>query len=116
MTGVQTCALPIYPDNGSVLFHITIGERDAWGRGLGTEATRLMLGLAFDTLGLHRVGLTVFAFNERAIRSYRKAGFAIEGRMREAIVRDGRYWDELQMGVLQEEWRAGDGRTPGGGR
>jgi len=94
------------PDNGSVLFHITIGERDAWGRGLGTEATELMLWLAFDRIGLHRVGLSVFAFNERALRSYIKAGFRVEGRLRESIQRDGRYWDEVQMGVLREEWQA----------
>jgi len=60
-------------DNGSVMFHITIGERDAWGRGLGTEATQLMLGHAFERLGLHRVGLTVFSYNVRAIRAYRTA-------------------------------------------
>ena len=91
-------------DNGSVLFHITIGERDAWGRGLGTEATELMLEHAFDRLGLHRVGLSVFSYHVRAIRAYEKAGFRIEGRQREAILRDGRYWDEIQMGVLVDEW------------
>jgi len=92
------------PDNGSVLFHITIGERDAWGRGLGTEATSLMLGHAFERLALHRVGLTVFSYNVRAIRAYEKAGFRIEGRLRDAIMRDGRYFDEVQMGVLATEW------------
>jgi RimJ/RimL family protein N-acetyltransferase len=93
-------------DNGSVLFHITIGERDAWGRGLGTETTELMLAHAFERLGLHRVGLSVFSFNTRAIRAYDKAGFRVEGRVREAIRRDGRHWDEIQMGVLSHEWRA----------
>jgi RimJ/RimL family protein N-acetyltransferase len=100
-------------DNGSVLFHITIGERDAWGRGLGTEATQLMLGHAFERLGLHRVGLAVFSYNMRAIRAYEKAGFRIEGRLRDAIMRDGRYFDEVQMGVLATEWlerRYGVGR------
>ena len=92
------------PDNGSALFHITIGEHDAWGHGLGTEATELMLRHAFERLGLHRVALSVFAFNERAIRSYQKVGFVLEGRLREAIWRDGRYWDELQMGILANEW------------
>jgi RimJ/RimL family protein N-acetyltransferase len=91
-------------DNGSVMFHITIGERDAWGRGLGTETTELMLAHAFERLGLHRVGLSVFGYNPRAIRAYEKAGFRIEGRLREAILRDGRYWDEVQMGVLAEDW------------
>ena len=91
-------------DNGSVMFHITIGEHDAWGRGLGTEVTELMLEHAFERLGLHRVGLSVFSYNERAIRAYEKAGFRIEGRQREAILRDDRYWDEIQMGVLAGEW------------
>ena len=94
------------PDNGSVLFHISIGEPDAWGNGYGTEATELMLSLAFDRIGLHRVGLSVFSFNERAIRAYEKAGFQIEGRGREAIVREGRRWDEITMGVLAPDWRA----------
>lgn len=91
-------------DNGSVLFHITIGERDVWGRGLGTEATRLMLKHAFERLGLHRVGLTVFSYNTRAIRAYEKAGFRVEGRLRDAILRDGRHFDEVQMGILAGEW------------
>jgi RimJ/RimL family protein N-acetyltransferase len=93
------------PDNGSALFHITIGERDAWGRGFGTEAAELMLRHAFERIGLHRVGLSVFSFNTRAIASYEKVGFREEGRLRDAIWRDGRYWDEVQMGVLEEEWR-----------
>ncbi len=93
-------------DNGSTLFHISIGEPDAWGYGYGTEATELMLWLAFARIGLHRVALSVFAFNDRAIRSYEKAGFMIEGRHREAIVRDGGRYDELTMGILAAEWVA----------
>jgi RimJ/RimL family protein N-acetyltransferase len=92
--------------NGSVTYHITIGERDCWGLGYGTEATELMLELAFERLGLHRVALAVFEFNERAIRSYEKAGFGIEGRLRDTILRDGRHWDEISMSVLEPEWRA----------
>ncbi len=94
------------PDNGTTLFHISIGERDAWGDGYGTEAAELMLWLAFERIGLHRVALSVFGFNSRAIRSYEKAGFVLEGRHREAILRDGRRWDELTMGILASEWRA----------
>jgi len=48
----------------------------------------------------------VFAFNERAVRSYRSAGFVEEGRLRGAIARDGGWWDEIQMGILREEWLA----------
>ena len=97
-------------DNGSALYHITLGERDTWGRGYGTEATELMLQHAFTRLGLHRIALSVFEFNERAIRSYEKSGFIIEGRAREAIWRDGRFWDEIAMSVLEPEWSARHGR------
>ena len=72
---IGTCAFSqLDADNGSALYHITIGEKDTWGQGHGTEATRLMLDHAFGVLGLHRIALFVFEFNERAIRAYRRAG------------------------------------------
>ena len=109
---VGTCAFSqLDGDNGSALYHITIGEKDAWGKGYGTEATRLMLEHAFGTLGLHRVALAVFQFNERAIRSYRACGFVVEGRAREAIWRDGRWWDEITMSILDLEWQSLRPRT-----
>jgi RimJ/RimL family protein N-acetyltransferase len=110
---IGTCALSqLDADNGSALFHITIGEKDAWGRGHGTEATRLMIDHAFGGLGLHRIGLSVFSFNERAIRSYRSCGFVVEGRAREAIWRDGRWWDEIAMSILDSDWAARRARRP----
>ncbi len=116
---VGTCAFSqLDGDNGSALYHITIGEKAVWGRGSGTEATRLMLDHAFGTLELHRVALAVFEFNERAIRAYRSCGFVVEGRAREAIWRDGRWWDEITMSILDSEWiayrrpRAPDGSAP----
>ncbi len=111
---IGTCAFSqLDGDNGSALFHITIGERDCWGRGYGSEATALMLEHAFGTLRLHRVALSVFAFNERAIRAYRKLGFVTEGRSRQAIWRDGRFWDEILMSIIEDEWRAVRGRALG---
>jgi RimJ/RimL family protein N-acetyltransferase len=104
---IGTCAFSqLDGDNGSTLYHITIGEHDAWGRGYGTEATALMVEHAFARLGLHRVALHVFEFNTRAIRAYEKCGFAEEGRAREAVFRDGRYWAEIQMSILAPEWEA----------
>jgi len=112
-------------DNGSALYHITIGEKDCWGLGYGSEATALMVEHAFGHLRLHRIALSVFAFNERAIRSYLRVGFVVEGRARDAILRGGRYWDEVSMSILEPDWRAsrealaergvGSGIVAGGG-
>ena len=72
---IGTCAFSqLDGDNGSALFHITIGEPDCWGHGFGSEATALMLEHAFGVLGLHRVSLAVFEYNERAMRAYRRVG------------------------------------------
>jgi len=104
---IGTCAFSqMDGENGSALYHITIGEKDVWGRGYGTEATQLMVDHAFGLLRLHRVALSVFEFNERAIRAYARVGFMIEGRAREAVWRDGRWWDEISMSVLAPEWQA----------
>jgi RimJ/RimL family protein N-acetyltransferase len=110
---IGTCAFSqLDAENGSALYHITIGEKDAWGRGHGTEATRLMVDHAFGALGLHRIALFVFEFNERAIRAYRRCGFVVEGRSRESIWRDGRWWDELAMSVLESDWRRARPEAP----
>jgi RimJ/RimL family protein N-acetyltransferase len=104
---IGTCAFSqMDGDNGSAMYHITIGEKDAWGHGYGTEATQLMVDHAFKNLGLHRIALSVFEFNERAIRAYARVGFLTEGRAREAVWRDGRWWDELAMSLLAPEWQA----------
>lgn len=65
---------------------------------------RLALRFAFMELNLHRVTLDVFEYNPRAIRSYEKAGFREEGRRRQLLLRNGRRWDEIEMGILREEW------------
>jgi len=80
---------------------IRIGEREAWGRGYGTEAVQLLVRHAFDDLDLHRVHLHVFATNERAVRAYEKAGFRAEGTLRDDARIDGRYVDVLVMATLR---------------
>ncbi len=92
------------PRNRHVQFGISIGEKSAWGKGYGTEATRLIVGYAFETLNLNRVYLHVHEYNERAVRVYEKAGFRMEGRLRQEAFRDGRYWDTFVMAVLRAEW------------
>lgn len=82
---------------------IVLGEPDCWGKGYGTEATRLVLDYAFTALGLHNVVLRVYAYNERAIRAYRKAGFKEIGRRREAHRIGNRVVDEVWMDCLATE-------------
>jgi len=73
--------------------------------GYGTDAMRILVNFIFSEMNIHKILLRVFAFNERAIKSYQKVGFKIEGTLRSQIFREGKYHDEILMGVLEEEWR-----------
>jgi RimJ/RimL family protein N-acetyltransferase len=96
----------LFLHHGDSLVAIALGERKFWGKGYGTDAMKIILRYAFNELNLRKVGLIVFEYNLRAIRSYEKVGFIPEGRIRGAILRDGRRWDWLCMGILREEWIA----------
>jgi RimJ/RimL family protein N-acetyltransferase len=96
-------------NNGDGFVGIGIGEADDWGKSLGTDAMRVLLCFAFDELNLHRVSLSAYAYNPRAIRAYEKAGFKIEGRARQVVNRDGQRDDEIFMGVLREDWERAKG-------
>lgn len=83
---------------------IGIGERDFWSQGYGTDTMNVCLRYAFMELGVQRVALEVFEYNPRAVRSYEKAGFQLEGRTRKDVMREGKRMDTLWMGILREEW------------
>ncbi len=86
-------------------FGITIGVRDLWGKGYGTEATILALDFGFSVLGLHNVMLDTLSYNERAIRAYTKAGFREIGRRREAQRIGATVHDVVFMDCLATEFQ-----------
>lgn len=93
--------------NRTAKMAIGIGESKFRGMGYGTEGMQLILQYAFREMNLHRVGLDIIAYNESAIRLYQKVGFQLEGRLREAVWREGHHYDRLEMGLLAPEWVEG---------
>jgi len=92
--------------NNEAWIGIGIGEREFWGKGYGTDMMKLALQYAFTELNVYRVSLGLFEYNPRALRSYEKAGFRLEGRTRGDVLRGGTRGDSLWMGILREEWLA----------
>ncbi|SNC75955.1 Protein N-acetyltransferase, RimJ/RimL family [Hymenobacter gelipurpurascens] len=90
--------------NQSGEYFIFLGERACWGQGVGTEVTKQVLVLGFTQLHLNRIMLTVSEPNVGGVRAYEKAGFRVEGRLREACLRNGQFHDKLIMSVLKAEW------------
>ncbi len=89
-------------------FNLTIGAKDCWGRGYGTETTRLMLRYAFATLGFNMIWLRVHSTNQRGVQAYLRAGFREAGRLREAQRRGQEAIDVVYMDCLAREFLASE--------
>jgi RimJ/RimL family protein N-acetyltransferase len=91
--------------NDSAELSVIVGHPEDRHHGYGAEAIGTILRYGFEELGLNRVGLSVFEFNEDAISTYEKLGFHEEGRLRRALKRDDAFHDAILMSVLKSEWR-----------
>ncbi|OGX90342.1 GNAT family N-acetyltransferase [Hymenobacter coccineus] len=91
--------------NQSGEYFIFIGERAAWGKGVGTAVTKQILHLGFTSHPLNRIMLTVSEPNTGGLKAYTKAGFVVEGRLRQAACRQGVFHDKIVMSVLKAEWK-----------
>lgn len=97
--------------NRSAAVGIAIAEKFR-RKGYGSEATNWALDWAFQAAGLHRLSLSVFAYNSDALKLYRKLGFVEEGREREAFYRFRSWYDIANMSILEHEWEELRGITP----
>lgn len=86
--------------------YISIGEKECWSAGYGTDTVRTVLRYAFNELGLRRVHLITDADNARGIRCYEKCGFVREGVLRAHRLRYGQPLDMVEMAVLREDWES----------
>lgn len=87
---------------------LVFGEREYWGRGLATQACRLLVRHGFERLNLERVYCQTIEGNVGMVRVAEKLGMQQEGRRRKAVFANGAYADMLEFGVLREEFLAND--------
>jgi RimJ/RimL family protein N-acetyltransferase len=73
------------------------------GRGLGDEAARALQRHLIRELGLHRLQIEIYAFNERALRHAERAGWVREGVRRKAYRRDDEWVDGILFGLVAED-------------
>lgn len=102
---VGYCELSQYRRNfNSAMLSRVIVSPKRRNKGLGTFMVNEVLRFGFTDLGLNRIGLGVFDFNEAAIRCYTKAGFVFEGTLRQSAKIGSSYWNCCLMSVLRKEW------------
>ncbi|MEZ4501486.1 MAG: GNAT family N-acetyltransferase [Dehalococcoidia bacterium] len=88
-------------DAGEAELGITIGEREYWSRGFGTDTVRTMLRYLFEELGLRRVYLHTLTWNDRAQQAFHRAGLSDVKRVHRAG------YDFILMDITREQFEAG---------
>ena len=83
------------------LVEIMIGDKDYLDKGYGTDAMKTLISFIFDSMNINKVRLSTFSFNERAIKSYKKCWFTVEGILKNEIFKDGKYYDEIIMSIFR---------------
>jgi RimJ/RimL family protein N-acetyltransferase len=91
---------------------IGIGDRAYWGRGYGREAVALLVDYGFRMHNLRKIWLTTYRSNERALRSYRAAGFVEEGCQRAHVWSAGGYEDLVSMALFRSPDDRGSADPP----
>jgi RimJ/RimL family protein N-acetyltransferase len=94
----------LYRDIGTCRLFIGIGVKEYWGQGYGSDAMRIALRYFFRDVGLGKVQLSVYDFNTRAIASYRKCGFEVEGVRRNLAYVEGEWCDSIEMAISAEQF------------
>lgn len=82
---------------------IFIGDEENRNNGYGSEAMSLLVDFGFNYLNLNNIMLKVYAFNDRAINCYKKAGFKEIGRRRQAYYLKGKHHDQIFMDVIRAD-------------
>ena len=80
-------------------FGILIGDKNCWGKGIGTEVTKIVMNYAFNDLGLEEVNLGVLSENKAAIKIYEKVGFYIEKKVKKGIQHGNKFYDKIVMKI-----------------
>ena len=101
----ETGLLRMFPAWHQTDLTIIIPDPAMQNKGYGTEATRMMLDMAFNKYEMHRVSIGVVGLNTEALRFYKKIGFKQEGVLEEAYYYNNEYSDFIMMRILSHEWK-----------
>jgi len=103
---IGVVSLRPYFGDSKAKFAIEIYDNNCYGKGIGTQVTKLVLEYAFKTVKYHKVFLRVLDYNDRAIQCYKKCGFIQEGIDREGAFINGEFHSDIYMGILITEYEA----------
>jgi len=92
-------------NNQRATWGIVIGDKKYWNQGFGTDVLKTVMKFFFTRLKFNRLELKVFPENLAGRKVYKRCGFKKEGLLRQAVYKRGKYYDEIVMSVLKNEYK-----------
>lgn len=92
------------PKNRHCTIGVFIGDKNLWGKGYGTDALEILISFIFNELNLEKIKLSVYSFNDRALKCYKALGFEEEGVLKKEVFREGKYHDIILMAMFREDY------------
>jgi len=89
--------------NQNAEFAILLGDKAFWGKGLSKEAGKLLIDYGFNVLKLHRIYCGTSQANTPMQHLAIALGMELEGRRKEAMKKDGKFYDVLEYGILKKD-------------
>jgi ribosomal-protein-alanine N-acetyltransferase len=83
---------------------IVLGDKEAWGRGIGSRCWQAITDYGFSVLNLHKICATILEGNEASLKCALKAGYKVEGRQSRQMYKNGTYLDLVYLGLLRDDW------------
>jgi len=82
----------------------TIGEPDYWGKGICTEAVKLITRYGFEELNLFKLFAHIYAPNVGSYRCVEKNGYTLEATLKKDTYVEGKYLDTYIYSLFREDW------------
>lgn len=87
--------------NRSCVSHVLIGEKEYWGNGYAREALLLAIDYMFNERNMHRIQANVLTSNIASLKMHEKCGYKLEGTLREAVYKNGKYQGQWVLGLVK---------------
>lgn len=89
--------------NRSCVSHVLIGEKEYWGHGYAREALLLAIDYMFNERNIHRIQANVLVSNVASLKMHEKCGYKLEGTLREAVYKNGKYQDQYVLALVKNK-------------
>ena len=98
--------------NRSCTSHVLIGDKAYWGQGYAREALMLAIDYMFNERNMHRIQAHVLESNQASLKMHQKCGYKIEGKLSEAVFKNGKYQDQYVLALIKNNMEKNVKITP----